>query len=517
MSKIKILNKRYSYFLLIIVTASAFNYFSGFRGIFPIDSFLIFDAGYKVLNNYHPFKDYWSITGPFLDYIQYIVFKIFGVSWGSYVLHAALINILLTTVTFNFFSKLGLNKNFSLLYSLSIAILGYPSVGTPFMDHHATILSLISLMAFILALKDNNGFYWFAVPLFLGFSFFSKQIPSIYLGFLFLFIIFSYLTILKFKKTKFLIFILYGLMSFLLLVFFVVFINDIPIKNIIIQYILYPMSIGVERSDVLKFGLKNTILQFKFIYLSLIPLLIASFYLIKIKKKNYRNKVDIIILCSVLFTSFLFIYSQLMTKNQILIFFLIPFCAGMGHYFLINYFNSQKLIYFLIFIIIISTVKFHLRFNIDKKFMELNNIDIDLAIDGKKIHPKFSGLKWITPNYPTNPMKEVFLLKKTKEQITSENRRKIIISDYQFLPYILNLKHFAPNKWFDNLSVPNKKSFFFKKYKFFFTNKLKEQKVEIIFIIGKNKMNYLDKVFIDNCFTKENINEITFKLDISNC
>ena len=39
--------------------------------------------------------------------------------------------------------KLGLNKNFSLLYSLSIAILGYPSVGTPFMDHHATILSLI--------------------------------------------------------------------------------------------------------------------------------------------------------------------------------------------------------------------------------------------------------------------------------------------------------------------------------------------------------------------------------------
>ena len=62
-----------------------------------------------------------------------------------------------------------------------------------------------------------------------------------------------------------------------------------------------------------------------------------------------------------------------------------------------------------------------------------------------------------------------------------------------------------------------KKVFFFKKYKFFFTNKLKEQKVEIIFIIGKNKMNYLDKVFIDNCFTKENINEITFKLDISNC
>ena len=365
MNKIKISKGKYFYFLLIIFIASAFNYFSGFRGIFPIDSFLIFDAGYKVLNDFHPFRDYWSITGPFLDYIQYLVFKIFGVSWGSFVLHAALINVFLTTVTFNFFSKLGINKNFSLLYSVSIAILGYPSVGTPFMDHHASILSLISLMALILALKNNNNFYWFVAPLLLGFSFFSKQIPSTYLSFLFLFIILSYLVILKFKQKTFLIFILYGLISFSAFVLFVVFINDIPIKNIIMQYIFYPMSIGEVRSDTLKFDIKNSILQFKFIYFSLIPSLVASFYLIKIKKKNYKNKVDIIILSSFFFSIFLFIYSQLMTKNQILIFFLIPFCAGMGHYFIINYFNNQKLIYFLIFIIIISTVKFHLRFNMD--------------------------------------------------------------------------------------------------------------------------------------------------------
>ena len=517
MNKIKISKGKYFYFLLIIFIASAFNYFSGFRGIFPIDSFLIFDAGYKVLNDFHPFRDYWSITGPFLDYIQYLVFKIFGVSWASFVLHATLINVFLTTVTFNFFSKLGINKNFSLLYSVSIAILGYPSVGTPFMDHHASILSLISLMALILALKNNNNFYWFVAPLLLGFSFFSKQIPSTYLSFLFLFIILSYLVILKFKQKTFLVFILYSLISFSAFVLFVVFINDIPIKNIIMQYIFYPMSIGEVRSDTLKFDIKNSILQFKFIYFSLIPSLVASFYLIKIKKKNYKNKVDIIILSSFFFSIFLFIYSQLMTKNQILIFFLIPFCAGMGHYFIINYFNNQKLIYFLIFIIIISTVKFHLRFNMDKKFMELNNIDINLAIDGKEIHPKFSGLKWITPNYPKNPMKEVSLLKNTKEEIDMENKKKIIISDYQFLPYILNLKHFAPNKWFDNLSVPNKQSPFFEKYKVFFTKKLKEQNVKIIFIVGKNKINYLDKIFIENCFTKEDLNEITFKLDISNC
>ena len=75
MNKLKHLvdNKNF-YILLIIILSFSVNYYSGFRGVFPIDSFLIFDSGYKVLNNYYPFKDYWSITGPFLDYIQYIFF-----------------------------------------------------------------------------------------------------------------------------------------------------------------------------------------------------------------------------------------------------------------------------------------------------------------------------------------------------------------------------------------------------------------------------------------------------------
>ena len=30
---------------------------------------MIYDAGYKVLNGYHPFKDYWSITGPILAFL----------------------------------------------------------------------------------------------------------------------------------------------------------------------------------------------------------------------------------------------------------------------------------------------------------------------------------------------------------------------------------------------------------------------------------------------------------------
>ena len=69
--------KKYLYFFLLIISSLSFSFYYGFIGVFPIDSFLIYDAGYKITNGYHPFKDYWSITGPILDYIQYIYFKFY--------------------------------------------------------------------------------------------------------------------------------------------------------------------------------------------------------------------------------------------------------------------------------------------------------------------------------------------------------------------------------------------------------------------------------------------------------
>ena len=54
----KILNKKspinqknYFYFLILIIISFSFTYYSGYRGVYPIDSFIIFDSGYKVLNN----------------------------------------------------------------------------------------------------------------------------------------------------------------------------------------------------------------------------------------------------------------------------------------------------------------------------------------------------------------------------------------------------------------------------------------------------------------------------------
>ena len=506
------------YFLILIINSLLFTIYYGYRGVLPLDSFLIFDAGYKVLNNIHPFKDYWTITGPLLDYFQSALFFLFKVNWFSYVLHAALINCLLVAVSYYFFLKIGLKKNFSFIYSLSISILAYPTAGTPFMDHHAVIFSVISIYFLILAFMKNSKKFWFFSSLFLVFSFFSKQIPSAYFGISLTIIIFIYLFFIKNqKRNNFIFYIVGGTMGilFFLIIFLV---NKIPIQNFLIQYIYYPMTIGENRTSNINFDFKNTFFQFKFIYISLLPMLIAGFSLISIKFKNIENKIDILVLILVFSSVLIFIYTQLLTKNQVLIFLLIPFNLGISHFFVAKYFNKKTIIYFIVFILIITSVKYHLRFNEHRKFMELANANFSKTINAKILDNKLYGLQWISPNYINNPTLELEMLKVAKKKIIKDMTNKIIITDYQFLSAITENLHYAPNKWFDALSVPTENNKYFKTYKLFFISKIQEQKIKNIYVIGEGKLDHFLFIF-DNkdCLNYEKINDISLKITINNC
>ena len=516
LSKIKNNKKNFFFIFFIFLSSTFFTFYYGYKGIFPIDSFLIYDAGYKVLNGFHPFKDYWSITGPILDYLQYIFFKLLGVNWFSYVLHASIINLSLSIIFYIFFLNLGLKKFYCLIYSLSVSILAYPSVGTPFMDHHAVIFSLISIMFLFLALKNNKKQYWFFMPVFLFLSFFSKQIPSAYLLFLFLIVIITYLYLENFKSFDKLKFLIFGSI-FPILVFLVIFIiNEVPFKNFLIQYFLYPISIGEERGSRMVLNLHNTVFQFKFIYFSMIPMIFVIFNLIKKLNKSYEAKKDFLLIIFICLSIGIFLYSQILTKNQILIFFLIPFCLGVSHYFCDRHINTNIFKYFLITILIISTVKYHLRFNEDKKFMELSNVNLKLASDAKILDNSLKGLLWITPQLPTKSKYELDKLHELKKILISDDSNKIIMTNYQILPSITKNKKIAPNKWFDTLSVPNEKNKYFSYYKEFFIKKLKDQNINNIYVTG-NKKRYLSNIFEESCFKIKSINEIALKINIDNC
>ena len=163
--------KKTLYIIILFFFSTSINQYYGNLGVCPIDSFWFFNSGYDVLNGYYPFKDYWTIAGPFITYTQALFFMVFGVSWFSYVLHASIFNFLISISTFYTLYKFKLNINYCFFYSLLVAVLAYPSSGTPYVDHHASILSIISIFCFILALKTNLRIYWFLMPFLLLTSF----------------------------------------------------------------------------------------------------------------------------------------------------------------------------------------------------------------------------------------------------------------------------------------------------------------------------------------------------------
>jgi len=508
-------------YLIILVLFSIFiNQYAANRGVFPIDSFLIFDAAYNVISGNHPFKDYWLITGPFLDYIQSLFFLIFGINWVSYLLHASFLNVLLVLFSFYYFIKIGLNNFYSFLYSLGVAVLAYPSIGTPFIDHHAVILCMMASLSISLAILLKKNIFWILAPIFIIFSFFSKQIPSPYFATSFFIILSIHYYFLKNFNKSILLNLLAGVLFSIFLVISIFIINEIPLENFLVQYILYPLSFGKERINLLDFDFKNLVGQFKFIYLSIIPLIFITYILIKNKNKNLIKKNDITI--SILFLSSvaILIYNQLLTKNQILIYFIIPIAAAHSHAYSIKYFNKKYLTYFVIVIFMFSSVKYHVRFNEERKFIELASANFDLAQKASLLDKRLIGLQWITPHYPNNPLKEINILIETKNILIKKVNQKIIITDYQFLSSLINNQFASTNKWYDSLSIPRKKNKYYDRHKIFFYEQIKKNNIKHLFFIGKNKskMPFFKEFFFENkCIILNDYNDLLLEFDISEC
>ena len=506
-----------SFFILFLFLFSLiFNFYYGYRGIFPIDSFLIFDSGYNVLNGLHPFKDYWSITGPLLDYFQAFFFLIFGVNWFSYVLHASILNLILVIFSYFIFISLGLKRAYSFIYCLGISVLAYPSIGTPFIDHHSVIFSILATYFYILFIKNKKNIFLFFVPIFLIFAFLSKQTPSSYI-IIFISILFLIDTIYKFEFKK-IFFLILGIVFPITIIFLNFKINSIPFDNFLVQYFFYPLSIGSSRLENLNPGFKELILQFKYIYICLIPLLFIFVLKIFSKEKKQNEKDNLLIIFLVIGTTFILIYSQLLTRNQILIFFLIPIVTAFSQIYYEHYIKDKIFIYLIIVICFFSITKYHFRYNQEKKFMELSGVDISKSVNAGEIHPMFNNLKWITLFYPKNPEKEIQHLIEIKNYMNSDTRNKIVVTDYQFFSALLDLKFNSPNKWYDDLSIPTYNNKYFKKYKNFFITKLKKNKIEVIYIIGLKKFNFLKNLInVEECILDKRINEMLLIYDITNC
>ena len=53
----------YTYLIILFIFSFFVNFYYANFGIEPMDTFVLYNGGFKVLNNLVPFKDYWLVTG----------------------------------------------------------------------------------------------------------------------------------------------------------------------------------------------------------------------------------------------------------------------------------------------------------------------------------------------------------------------------------------------------------------------------------------------------------------------
>ena len=510
-------NINYLYIFILFLISFIVNLHYGSIGVFPIDTFAFFDSSFSINNGFLPLRDYWTSNGLFVDLLQSVFFRLFGVNWYVYLIHSSLINFILVFLTYRFLNKQGLSYNLSFFYSCSVGILAYPPVGVPFSDHHSLIFSILAVYSLIFSMQKKSNLYLFITILLLFFAFLSKQIPAAF------FIILTSSYIIYFSiKTKNYSFIYNSIIfSVILIIIFLIFlqISKISIKVFFIQYIDYPLSIGVSRSGGLEFQnfLKSLLNEFKFFFFIVLILIYQSF---KIKKGNvlfngyYLNILFILLI-------FISLINQELMRNQNIVFFILPILLGVIHSNL-NLNKDRKSLFLLFSMITLNifiTLKYHERFNIDRKFMELEQVNKNKTYDASLISKNLNGLKWVTSVGQTQVTNEIDLLIETIKYLKANKNNSMILTEYQFIISEINHQIYSPNRWFtaDGVSYPLQDNKYYQFYINFFKDQLKKNNIEKIYTILPLNKERFEFVLDKECIKTRKINQLLSENLLTNC
>ena len=169
----------------------------------------------------------------------------------------------------------------------------------------------------------------------------------------------------------------------------------------------------------------------------------------------------------------------------------------------------------MIAICLFAVTKYHLRFNEQRKFHRLEKVNLEKAVDASIIHSRLKGLKWITKTFSEEPNKEIEIILESIELLKNENGKFSVITDYLFIPAVLNINDYSPNQWYHpTVSYPLKDTKYYNNYKNFFVKKLKTNQISKVIIVGNGLEDLLTSTFNKNCFKKTKLSEITFRYEI---
>ena len=159
------------------------------------------------------------------------------------------------------------------------------------------------------------------------------------------------------------------------------------------------------------------------------------------------------------------------------------------------------------------TLKYHLRFNVERKFHELNNAKFSQAADAVYLSKKFAGLKWISPNSKSNDdiLSEINYLKSFKEILKSDESKKIVLTNYSFFSILTKENVSGFSRWYpdDNSAFPRKGNKYFQNYKDIILSTFQKKKISAVYILPDIKENNLLDYIDSKCFNRH---ELQFKI-----
>ena len=537
-----------TYLLFISIFGFTFNYFYGFIGFNVEDTFQHFDSGYRVLKGDIPIKDYWvADSGPLIDVFQALFFKLFGVNWSAYVIHASFFNLIFGLTVFFISNILNNQKFISMLFSICCVILMYPTSGTPQIDQQSIIISIVGIGFFIYGIKNKKNIYLSIVPFIFLLAFFTKQVPAgIFAVMLAFYSIFHFF---KGNKNIFTYFIFGAAFSFFLTII-IFLIYKINFYDFYIQLIYMPLQ-EVSGRNWLTFDQKPFITRlvdsfFNIKYLSFLLIPTTVLYL-KIKDNNKTFHFFIIytiIITSIIHGSYtanqavtvgllplisIILYSKLNNDKVLKYIFVFLILIAVSRIFLSSN-NYLIIIFILLFFYLIQnklkisnlfivknllllytllcTIIYFDKLIIDRKWNDIHgkNVYKD-GLVSKNIDTKLNNLKWVS-NWPGLDNDKI-LFNSTKNNLNLFKKLKInflIITNLNFYNALLEKPNFSPVKyWWKYASYPHSNNYYKNYFDTFFKDTINSKKINLIFVLKDVEpiFEINDFKWFKNCFKKD--------------
>lgn len=165
--------------LVVFVFGLLISFKYGQMGLHPLDSSIVFDGASRLLAGQQFFHEFSSPAGFCPIWLQALFFKLFGISWRSYILHAAIMNGLFGILVMAILRGKNMGILAASIYGLFATVLLYPPIGLPYMEQHAFFFIALSIWLLQKGLQGGAKAYWLILPIAMSLAILSKQQPGL--------------------------------------------------------------------------------------------------------------------------------------------------------------------------------------------------------------------------------------------------------------------------------------------------------------------------------------------------